>query len=224
MGDPAVALGAALLTGLVMAVGTAPLLRRLPEPDPDVPDAGTKIRYDLLATPRFVAAVTALAMAAALLGWATVPLGVQPLWAVLASFGVLLTAIDAVTTWLPKRLTYLAWLAMGLALVFTAALGAAPEAVRGALGAVVAGGIYLMIWRLSREGFGFGDVRFAPLLGAAAAAESWTLLATGLTCGTVVGAAHGLLRLVRRRPAEFPYAPSMLIGVYLAAVIGSLWR
>ena len=48
--------------------------------------------------------------------------------------------------------------------------------VRAAAGAAIGGGLYLLVWLLSRGGFGFGDVRFAPLLGAAAAAEPWTLL------------------------------------------------
>jgi hypothetical protein len=36
--------------------------------------------------------------------------------------------------------------------------------------------------------------------------------------GTLVGAAHGVLRLLRRQRGSFPYAPAMLGGSYLAAV------
>jgi leader peptidase (prepilin peptidase) / N-methyltransferase len=71
---------------------------------------------------------------------------------------------------------------------------------------------------VTRGGFGFGDVRFAPLLGAATASHSWSLLIWGLTFGTAVGAVHGAGRLARRRVGGFPYAPSMLAGCYLAVV------
>jgi leader peptidase (prepilin peptidase)/N-methyltransferase len=219
MPDPVAAIGAALLAGLAVLVGTAPLLRRLPEPHADDPGADRKIRYDRLATPRFVLGVTAVATAAALVGWASMPPRLQPLWMVLATVGVLLAAIDAVTTWLPRRLTYLGWLAMLAAAGLSAALGAgADELLRGVLGGLVAGLVYWLIWTLTRGGFGFGDVRFAPLLGTAAAAHSWALLAAALLLGSVLGAVHGLLRLLQREPAEFPYAPSMLAGTYLAAL------
>ena len=56
------------------------------------------------------------------------------------------------------------------------------------------------------------------MLGAATAAQSWTLLLWGLTLGTAVGAGHAGCRLLRRRQGVFPYAPSMLAGCYLAAL------
>jgi len=74
------------------------------------------------------------------------------------------------------------------------------------------------VWAVTRGGFGYGDVRYAPLLGAATAGDSWTLLIWALTLGTAVGAGHGTARLIRRRPGAFPYAPSMLAGCYLAVV------
>jgi leader peptidase (prepilin peptidase)/N-methyltransferase len=188
MPDPVAAIGAALLAGLAVLVGTAPLLRRLPEPHADDPGADRKIRYDRLATPRFVLGVSTVATAAALVGWASMPPRLQPLWMVLATVGVLLAAIDAVTTWLPRRLTYLGWLAMLVAAGLSAALGAG------------------------------ADELLRSVLGSRAAAHSWALLAAALLLGSVLGAAHGLLRLLRREPAEFPYAPSMLAGTYLAAV------
>jgi leader peptidase (prepilin peptidase)/N-methyltransferase len=138
---------------------------------------------------------------------------------VLATVGVLLAAIDGRTTWLPLSLTRGGWALMALAIGVSAVLGAAPgDVARTALGAVVAGGLYLLVWVISRGGFGFGDVRFAPMLGAATAAQSWTLLLWGLTLGTAVGAGHAAIRLLRGRPGNFPYAPSMLAGSYLAAL------
>ena len=210
---------AVLATGLVTAALVRPLLHWLPEPTTEAED---KTAYRELASPAFVLACVLCAAVAAAISWSILPTPLQPLWSVLAVGGVLLAAIDAVTTWLPLPLVQLSWAAMVVAVLTGASLGGGwALLVRAAVGAAVAGGLYLVVWLVSRGGFGFGDVRFAPLLGAAAAAESWQLLVTALVAGTVLGALHGVLRLVRRQRGSFPYAPAMLAGSYLAAL--SLW-
>jgi leader peptidase (prepilin peptidase) / N-methyltransferase len=207
------------LTAATSAFLVRPLLRRLPQP---VPRDGNPIYRDL-GTTRFVLVCGALAGVAAAVSWLTVPRYAQPMWSVLAILGVLLAAIDARTSWLPLLLTRIAWLAMAVASVLAAWLGGSVSiALRAAAGAAIAGGLYLIVWVLSRGGFGFGDVRFAPLLGAAAAAGSWTLLWWTLLLGSVVGGMVGVLRLVRGRREGFPYAPSMLVGAYAACLVSSL--
>lgn len=203
-----------MLTGLVVASTVRPVLTRLPEPaEPD-----GKITYRDLATPRFVIWCAVLAASAEAVSWTVLPLRVQPLWWVLASCGVVLAMIDACTTWLPLRLTYPGWALMAGAAGASLLVGAdGGSLVRTLIGGGIAGLLYLSVWAVTRGGFGFGDVRFAPLLGAATAGHSWTLLLWGLTCGTAVGALHGISRLVRKKPGSFPYAPSMLMGTYLAA-------
>lgn len=209
------------LTGLVVALGTRPVLRRLPEPA--AVEADEKPLYTDLGSLRFLAAAAGLAMLAQALAWTVLPRQVQPLWTVLALCGVLLALVDARTTWLPLPLTRSGWLLMALAVVIALPLGATlDDAVRTLAGAVLAGSFYFGVWRVTRGGFGFGDVRFAPLLGAATASQSWTLLLWGLSLGTLVGAVHASVRLVRRLSGGFPYAPSMLAGVYLAAVLDYL--
>jgi len=210
---------AVLVTGLLCAVVTAPLLRLLPEPaEPD-----GKRRYRDLATPRFVLACSLCAAVAAAVSWATLPAALQPAWTVLAVGGVLLAAVDAVTTWLPLTLTRMTWVAMAVATLIGASLaGSWSMLLRAAGGAALAGAVYLLLWLLSRGGLGFGDVRYAPLLGASAAAQSWQLLVWALLAGSLLGAAVGLARLVARRPGGFPYAPTMLGGTYLAALLVAL--
>jgi leader peptidase (prepilin peptidase)/N-methyltransferase len=207
---------AALLTGLVVTLLTRPVLARLPEPS----DAEDKPAYAELGTVAFVGTCALVSMAAQLLAWTMLPTHVQPLWTVLALCAVLLAAIDARTTWLPLRLTRAGWLLMlvgvGLSLLFGATLG---DAARALAGAAVAGTVYLLLWMLTRGGFGFGDVRYAPLLGAATAGVSWSLLMWGLALGSLVGAVHGMFRLVGRRAGAFPYAPSMLLGSYLSVAL-----
>jgi leader peptidase (prepilin peptidase)/N-methyltransferase len=208
---PVMALGA----GLVMALLARPVLLRLPEPA----GAEDKTAYRELPTRRFVLCCALAAMAAQVLAVLALPPDVLPLWTVLATAGVLLAAIDARTTWLPLTLTQAAWSLMVLAAGSALGLGLpAADLLRAVAGAGIAGTLYLTIWAVTRGGFGFGDVRFAPLLGAATGSHSWSLLIWGLTLGTAVGAIHGAVRLVGRRVGGFPYAPSMLVGSYLAVL------
>lgn len=225
MNDPAVAALAGALTGLVTAAATRPVLWALPSPAGEEPTSPVDAEpvYPALGTTRFVVGCGALAAGAGGLAWLVLPYAVQPAWSVLATLGVLLAAIDARTTWLPWRLTRVAWGLMVLALPAGLLLGGRAELLgRAALGAVAAGLLYLGAWAFSRGGFGFGDVRFAPLLGAGTAAHSWTLLGWGLVLGTVVGGVYGLARLARGRRGAFAYGPSMLAGVYLAVALVAL--
>lgn len=213
----------ALLAALAVLLASPWVLRRLSEPPPDRPDAATKIPYVNLATRRFATTTAILCLGAALLSGLLLSPSAQPPWLVLATVGVLLAVVDAETTWLPRRLTYAGWAAMALAVGLSALLGADPmHLVRAIVGAVVAGGLYLFIWRVSRGGFGFGDVRYAPLLGAATGGVSLTLLLWALTLGSVAGAVDGIVRLARGRRGEFAYAPSMLAGCYLALLLQGL--
>jgi leader peptidase (prepilin peptidase)/N-methyltransferase len=234
--DPLALAVAGLVTAGVTAVATQPVLRHLAEPvmspaDGDdvigpsggdgsgVGDPGAKLPYAALATRRFVLLCVLLSGVAQLVAVAVLPTSVLPLWTVLATAGVLLAAIDGRTTWLPLTLTRAAWGLMAAAVALTAVLGAdLGDLVRTVVGATIAGGLYLLVWAFSRGGFGYGDVRFAPLIGAATAGHSWTLLIWGLVLGTVLGGVHGAWRLVRRRAGGFPYAPAMLGGAYLGAV------
>ena len=102
--------------------------------------------------------------------------------------------------------------------------GAVPQVVRIVAGAAIAGALYAGVWAISRGGFGFGDVRFAPLVGAAAAAHSFSVLLAALVLGSLAGAGYGLVRLIKRRRSPFPYAPAILAGAYLALVASAAVR
>ncbi len=205
----ALAIGVGLLTALLAVLIPA----RLPEPV----GGGPTPTYRELSSGRFGLGCGLLAAVATTVTWLTGPPAIQPLWWVLATLGVLLAAIDARTTWLPLPLTRLAWAAMLAAGVVAYALGAGwPSLLRAAAGAAVALLLYLVVWLASRGGFGFGDVRFAPLVGAPAAAHSWSLLLWALLLGSVAGAVWGLVRMLRGRRGPYPYAPWLLAGGYLA--------
>lgn len=203
----------AATVGVATVALTPAVLRWLPEPV----GAEGKMPYAEVGSPGFLLGCGLLSGGGAATAWAVLSLPVQPMWWVLSSAGLLLAAVDARTTWLPLRLTRVAWLMMTVAALAGVLWGGDWSVLlRAAFGAAIAGLLYLGFWRISRGGFGFGDVRFAPLLGAPSAAESWTLLISTLFLGTVVGAINGLVRLVRRRRGGFAYAPAMLAGAYLA--------
>nr|WP_269778766.1 prepilin peptidase [Microlunatus antarcticus] len=135
---------------------------------------------------------------------------------------LVLVAIDARTTWLPLGLTRAVWVLTAGAAVPATFLGGVPLLVRSAAGAGAAALLYLLLWRLSRGGLGFGDVRLAPVLGAATAAAGWSTLVAALLLGSLVGAAVGVVLALRGRPGAFPYAPSMLAGAFLACGVRAL--
>lgn len=213
-GLPAVVL-VVLATALPVLLATRAVLVRLPEPaEPD-----GKAPYAALATPRFVGTCTVLAALAGLLVALTLPPTVWPLWWVLAGPGLVLVAVDARTTWLPLRLTHVVWAAAVGAAALSTVLDGVEVLVRVGVGAAAAALLYLGLWRLSRGGLGFGDVRLAPVLGAAGAAVGWSTLVTTLLLGSLVGAVVGAVLTVRGRPGAFAYAPSMLAGAFLACAL-----
>jgi leader peptidase (prepilin peptidase) / N-methyltransferase len=218
---------AALLCAGALLVVVRPVLNRLPEPGDASAD---KLPYAALAGWRFALVCAGLSAVAVGVSWVLVPVPARPLWVVLGTVALVLAAVDARTTWLPLPVTRLAWLAMAAAIWLGGALAAldgGAEAAFAALlppviGALASGTLYLLIWWLTRGGFGFGDVRYAPLVGAAAAGVSIPSLLWALALGSMVGGVYGIIRLVRRRPGQFPYAPAMLAGAYLALAVRPL--
>lgn len=160
----------------VSVTGWGVLCRALPEPAPGpdgTPPEGrtpgsAKTRYADLSTPPWMAAIAIAACAGTWAGLA-LPHPWWPVWAVMLTGGLWQAGLDAGATWIPKSLAHATWAGLAIALLATAALSpatAAAAALGAALMALVVGGV----WLVTRGGFGFGDVRFAPVLGAAAMA------------------------------------------------------
>lgn len=222
--NPGLALGGwgvvllVVVTAVPVLLATRSVLTGLPEPaEPE-----GKTPYRELPTRRFVAACTTLAAAGACLVGLSVPSATWPLWWVLCAPALVLVAVDAQTTWLPLLLTHVVWAAAAGATALAALLSGVHLLGRSAAGAAVAGLLYLVLWRLSRGGLGFGDVRLAPVLGAAGAAVGWSTLLATLLLGSLVGAVLGAVLALRRRPGAFAYAPSMLAGAFLACGVRAL--
>lgn len=207
---------AAVLAGVATAVLWLLVLPRLPEP---VTGEGKRL-YAGLATPQRAVVVAGLVAAGVGLAWARLPMAQQPVWVALSIVGISLAAVDGFTTWIPATPNRWGWLVMAGAAALMVLLGGSwTDVCRAVAGGVAAGGLYGLVWLLSRGGFGFGDVRFVPLIGGAAAATSWTFWFSALLLGSLLAVAHGLWRQVRRTPGVQPWAPTLLAGAFTALLI-----
>ena len=133
----------------------------------------------------------------------------------LAWFGPWLSAIDLDVRRLPNRLLAvhgaLVSVGVGAAALITGDLGIAAQAV---VGAVVAFVVFWILDRVRPGGFGWGDGKYIPIIGAATAAVSlsvawWAFL---IACVAAVVATP-----FRRRRTAFPFGPWLAIGA-LAAI------
>lgn len=185
--------------------------------EPVVPAGDTKTLYRDLRRPIPTAAAAAVGAAVAITALTRAPAPTWPLWAVVATIGAVLTVVDAYTTWMPKRVAHLGWLADMAAVVGLLAFGHRTTAIAAALGVVTTAAAFLLAWRLSRRAFGFGDVRYLPILGAATMATSPHTYLAALLAGTLLLAVHGVLdRAISRRVRVFPWAPALLAGATVA--------
>ena len=138
---------------------------------------------------------------------------------------VVLAVIDARTRLLPNRLTYPAFVVTIAGLALASLVEGDPRRLaRGLLAAAVVGGAFLLLALVSREGLGFGDVKFAPTLALALGWLSWPAVAMGLLLAILLGGALALiallvLRLGRR--SKIPFGPSLAIGAILGILTAS---
>ncbi|MFI9248028.1 prepilin peptidase [Streptomyces sp. NPDC053086] len=168
------------------------------------------------------AAVTAVVCA--LLAAAT---GARPelvVWLLLAPVAVLLAAVDFAAHRLPDALT-LPLAAATLVLLGVAAVlpGAGGSWTSALLGSLILGAGHFALFLLS-NGFGFGDVKLALVLGAVLGWYGWAIVLIGTFAGYLLGALYGIgLMLAGRadRTSRIPFGPFLLAGTLVGALLGS---
>lgn len=135
----------------------------------------------------------------------------------LAWFGPWLSAIDLDIQRLPNRLlaAHAGFVAAGVGAA--ALITQNPTiTIRAALGGAVAFAVFWILDRLRPGGFGWGDGKYVPIIGAATAAVSLTIewWAFLIACAAAIIATP-----LRRRRANFPFGPWLAAGALVALVL-----
>ena len=176
---------------------------------------------DGLLNRRYLPATAAISTGATLAAVLLAPPAAVPAWLIVTTMGTHCVTTDALTGYVPARWCHLAWASLAITTIATAIAGHPEVAIRTTIAAAGTAALFWLIWRISRGGIGFGDVRYAPLPAAATAAVSTITWTIGLTAGTIIGAAVALT-LARKFPAT-PYTPSLWVGALAALAVWRLW-
>jgi leader peptidase (prepilin peptidase)/N-methyltransferase len=228
---PVTAVAAGVL-GLVAGVLVPRIIAWVPEPEPEEPDPVEKdgepeepkeLYADIAARPGLVwKSVLASGVSAAavglVVGWHVSLLVLLPLVPV----SVALAAIDWRTRLLPTRLIAPAYAVTVVAVLLAFLVGDRElhDLERTALGWLVYGGMFFVLWFIYPRGLGYGDVRLSGVLGLALGWAGWSELALGIGAGLILGGVGGgLLALVTRR-RDYPFGPFMLLGALVGVVAG----
>jgi leader peptidase (prepilin peptidase)/N-methyltransferase len=161
-------------------------------------------------------------------GVLAVAAGARPellVWLLLAPIAVVLALVDVAVHRLPD-VVILPFVACALVGLGGAALlpGAGGSWRAALLGSFTLGVCHLVLFLLNPGGFGFGDVKLAPALGAVLGWYGWGALLIGTFAGYLFGALFGVgLILVRRagRSAAIPFGPFLLAGAFVGILLGS---
>jgi len=84
------------------------------------------------------------------------------------------------------------------------------------LGFAVGGGLFLIVYFISRKGLGGGDVKF---MAAAGLYIGFSGTMTAMLCGTILAALTGLTLILAKkigRKDQMPLAPFIYIGILIA--------
>ncbi|WP_314223698.1 prepilin peptidase [Streptomyces zaehneri] len=175
--------------------------------------------------PSTPAIALAMAVVCAVLAVAT---GDHPellVWLLLAPIAVLLATVDFAVHRLPDVVTLPLSVSALVGLGGAALLPGAGGSWRTALlGSLTLGACYLVLFLINPRGFGFGDVKLAPALGAVLGWYGWGILLIGTFVGYLFGALFGVgLILARRagRKSAIPFGPFLLAGAFVGILLGS---
>ncbi|MEP7192265.1 MAG: prepilin peptidase [Actinomycetota bacterium] len=165
-----------------------------------------------------------------LMAWTVGFTPILPVWLYLAAAGTALFLIDVDYKRLPDVIVMPSW-GVILAGLLTAALfttGAGSHLAHAGLGALTFGGLYALIfYGTMGRGMGFGDVKLAPVLGAALGWFGWGATLVGLIGGFVIGAVVGVGLMMfgaAGRRSKVPHGPFMLAGTLAGLLFGTqLW-
>ena len=168
-----------------------------------------------------------MTMVSAVLATVTGPRPELLVWLLLAPIAVLLATVDFAVHRLPDVVT-LPLAAFALVGLGGAALvpGAGGSWETALLGSLTLGTCSFVLFLINPSGFGFGDVKLAPALGAVLGWYGWGILLIGTFAGYLLGALYGVgLILARRagRKSSIPFAPFLVAGALVGILLGSAY-
>lgn len=158
------------------------------------------------------------------------PLATIAWWLALAAYlwfaaaGIALTLIDLELQRLPDAIVLPSLAVVGVLLALAHALNGDWWGVVSVIGGAAAlFAFYLVIVLVYPAGMGGGDVKLAPVIGAALGFIGWGAVLVGAFAGFVIGALIGLTTMAVKRVGRkhaIPFGPSMLIGGWIGIVWG----
>jgi len=177
-----------------------------------------------LGSPAWLTAIVA-AVACGLIAATVGPVPVLPMFVAVGLLGVLLGAVDLDCKRLPHALVVPAIRVSGaLFAVVSALTGEWGALLRAALGAVILGAAFLLLYLLPGRGLGYGDVKLAVLLGLFLGWLGWREVLLGGLLPWLVNAPIVIALLLSARVSRktsLPFGPAMLVGALLAVLVGA---
>jgi len=142
----------------------------------------------------------------------------------LAALSVVLGLIDWDTHTLPDRVVLPSYL-VGFVILggSTVTSGNVAALVRASVGMSALWLLYLIVALLSSGGIGYGDVKFAGLIGLFLGYLGWGALVTGAFAAFILGGSYGLALVASRkasRKSGIPFGPWMLAGAWVGIFLG----
>lgn len=143
-------------------------------------------------------------------------------YAVFAMAALAIIRCDMLEHRIPNRLVLPATGAVAVLLTGSAAAGVGAEPlVRAALGGVLLGLFYLVLWGAGR-GMGGGDVKLALLVGLFTAWHGWGAFVVGAAAAFMLGGVAALTLVATRRArgdTRIAFGPFMLLGACAGPLI-----
>lgn len=140
-------------------------------------------------------------------------------------FGYIAAVSDYKTKKIPNSIVtamLAAWLFMITPLLFISTDSAVVSLIRSAAGFALGGGLFLLVYIVSRKGLGGGDVKFMAAAGLFLGPGG---AVAAIFCGTLLAALTGAVLILLKkigRKDSIPLAPFLFAGIVITVFLGTL--